>query len=127
MITAKSAAYVIIGIGCVLSLATAFVPHAPGAYKLSYTLFLWGVTPYFIYLLVTESLVGYRLLTPGLLMLVLDACVRLSVHTSAQQTAGVYLPLVLILIALPVGVGLGVFFSRRFENSTDQATDTDHL
>jgi hypothetical protein len=41
----RGSAYVIVALGCVLTLATSFVPQATGAHKLSFALLIWGVCP----------------------------------------------------------------------------------
>lgn len=117
MITAKGIAYVIIGIGCVFSLITAIVPHAPGAFRVAYGLFFLGLLPYFVYLCLTEMLHDTALVIPGAFICGVDVCVKVFAYLSygslADNNVLVYLPLVLTLLILPLGVALGKQMTKQ--------------
>jgi hypothetical protein len=116
---AKNVAYAIIIIGVLLSLVTAFVPHAPGAFKISWGLLFWNLLPYLVYLLLTDMLDGVELMTPGVFVLVIDFYTQIHLYvfpdTSTDNVIIAYLPLWLTVLVLPLGWLVGKQLTRKEE------------
>ena len=118
--SAKSTAYVIIVLGILLSFLTSFVPHAPGAFKLSWGHLIWSLLPYFVYLCLTDLLDGVALMAPGVFVLIIDLYIQ--IHPSVFSTTSkdnviiTYLPLWLTVLVLSLGV-VGRQLSKKGEKS----------
>ncbi len=107
----KTIAYAIIILALLLSFLTSFVPHAPGAFKISWGLFFWSMLPYLVYLFLTDMLEGAALLTPGLFVLIIDFYTHIHLYvfpgTSTDNVIITYLPLWLTVLVLPLGWVVG--------------------
>ncbi len=121
--TSKNIAYLIIGLGIAISLVAAVVPHAPGAFRLSWGLLFWGLVPYIVYLFLTEMLTGAALVVPGVLIFLIDfyAQIHLFLFPDASTDSGLitYLPLWLTLIVLPIGWYAGKRLFKKEETQKE--------
>ena len=113
-------AYIIIVLGCGLAFATAVVPHYTAGHKLLVDILLIGLVPYLVYGALTEMLSSWSLVTPGALILAVDAATKIPerwLSTGDFPSLAVYLsPLWLVLIVLP----LGIFLGRRMGKSASR-------
>ncbi len=112
----RPVAYAVIILGCMLSFATAVVPHYTAGHKLMFGLLLGGLVPYVVYGAFTEILKGWVLVAPGVLLLSVDAAVKIPdrvLSAADYPTAAVsYAAIWLVLIVLPLGVGIGHWIQR---------------
>ncbi len=113
----KRIAYGVMILGTLLAAASSVVPHYNAGYRLAFGLFLWGVLPYYAYLLLSGVAVGLRLVLPGGLMLVVDVIAKgyQAFHlesTVVGEAVALYLPIVL-LIALTAGYIVGAKYDRQ--------------
>jgi hypothetical protein len=117
---AKRIAYTIIILGILLSLLTSFVPHAPGAVKLSWGLLFWSLLPYLIYLCLTDILDGAELMAPGFFVLILDIYIQIHLYvfpdSSADNVIITYLPIWLTVLVLPLGWVVGSQLTKKANN-----------
>lgn len=123
--TARHAAYLIILVGLALALATSFDPQPTGAYRLSWGKLIWSLVPYLVFSGFTILNRGAIFLTAGILLLGIDAYVRLHGVWSNDPTMGPmpvrYLPLWLTVIVLPAGLLLGRLIAGRDRGGQEQA------
>lgn len=119
--SAKTIAYAIVILGVLLSLFTSIVPHAPGAFKISWGLFFWSLLPYLVYLYLSDYLRGMELITPGLFVLIVDFYTEIHLYvfpgTSADNVIIAYLPLWLTVLVLPFGWIVGRQFAGKAGDS----------
>ena len=112
----RPVAYGVIILGCLLSFVAAVVPHYTAGHKLLFGVLLTGLTPYVVYGALTEILKGWMLAAPGILLLAVDAAIkipdRLLSIADYPTTAVNFAPLWLVLIVLPVGMGVGRWIQR---------------
>ena len=113
----RPVAYAIIGLGCLMSFATAVVPHFSAGHKLLVSVLILGITPYVVYGALTEILTGWSLVAPGVLILAVDAATRLPERWFAVEdfpSTAVYLaPIWLIFLILPIGVFMGRWLEKK--------------
>lgn len=114
---ARPLAYLLIGAGCVLALASALEPQATGAYHLQAGYLLCGLIPYIVYGSLTDILDGPTLLVSGLGLLAVDLLARVGFAVTAAAQAGDVVPALwlctlLVLVVLPLGAGAGKGFAR---------------
>ncbi len=109
-------AYGVIALGCVLSFMSAVVPHYTAGHKLLFGVLFCGLVPYAVYGALTDVLKGWVLVAPGVLVLSVDAAVKIPDRvfwTADYPSAAVsFAWLWLVLIILPVGVGIGRWLQR---------------
>ena len=114
---ARTIAYWIAFVGCTLALVTAFAPMPSGAYKLSFGFLILGITPYFVYVCLTELLKCCSLITGGIILLVADLIARFGFlvinKADTNLIPAFYLCFALTLIVIPVGVLLGRLVSTK--------------
>ena len=120
IISARNVAYLVVILGIMLSFVTSFVPHAPGAFKISWGLFFWSLLPYLAYLYITDMLDGVELMTPGVFVLVVDFYTELHLYafpgTSTDNVIIAYLPLWLTVLVLPLGWAVGRQLTKKAGN-----------
>ena len=113
----RPVAYVIVVLGCVLSFATAVVPHFSAGHKLLVGVLIFGLIPYVVYGSLTEILSGWALVAPGVLILAVDAATRLPERWLAVEdfpSLAIYLaPLWLVFLVLPLGVFMGRWLQKK--------------
>ena len=118
---AKKVAYTIIVLGILLSVMTALVPHAPGAFKISWGLLFWSLLPYIVYLFITDMLEGVELMTAGVFVLVVDFYSHIHLYvfpgTPADNLIITYLPLWLTVLVLPLGWIVGRQITKNAKSS----------
>jgi hypothetical protein len=109
-------AYVLIVTGCVLAAITAVVPNYDAGYKLMFSVFMAGIVPYYVYGCLTEQLRGWALLIPGLLVVAvhawLTASQRFLEYDGYANSMIYYIPVLLALAGLPVGIVAGYLINR---------------
>jgi hypothetical protein len=105
-------AYWIVIAGCVLSFAVAVVPNYGAGYKLDITVLITGLLPYFVYGTLTETLKGWVLAAPGVVLLVSDALLRIPARLTYQYDfAGDTVYLVSLLWGLLILPAVGFAFA----------------
>lgn len=96
--------YSIVAFGCVLAFAAAIVPHYHAGHKLAFSVLCAGALPYLLYGLLTEVYPSRVLIIGGLLVLSVDAVVKLIERFVSydQYASGVifYMPIVASCIIL---------------------------
>lgn len=103
----RFAIYLVVAFGCALALATAVVPHY-GHHALWFSVLLVGVAPYLVFVVLTEISPSPPLVLGGLVVLGLDAVVKLFQRfvTFDQYASGViyYVPIAVTIAILVVAL-----------------------
>jgi hypothetical protein len=112
----RPAAYLLIVAGCVLAAASAVVPYYSDGYKLMFSVFLFGIVPWYVYGCLTAWLRGWALLIPGIVLVTIDlwltVALRSSLHNGYPGDTIYYGPLLLTLVALPAAAAAGYVIDR---------------
>lgn len=115
-VQARPLVYALIGIGCLLALATALDPQPTGAWHLEAGFLVCGLIPYVVYGSLTDILSGPVLLAGSVALLASDLVARfgLAITAAAQDTVtpAIGLCVLLVLVVLPAGAGLGKVLAR---------------
>jgi hypothetical protein len=112
----RPAAYLLIVLGCVLAAVSAVVPNYDAGYKLMFSVFMFGIAPYYVYGCLTGLLRGWALLLPGIVLVTvhlwLTAVERFTDYDGYAGNTIYYGPLVLTLLALPAAAAAGYLIDR---------------
>ncbi|MGF1642199.1 MAG: hypothetical protein ACFCUJ_01045 [Thiotrichales bacterium] len=108
--------YTIVGIGLLLVLYSAFVPHFSAGYRLAVDLLVVGALPYTIVGVAAVVVRGWTLLLPAI-TLVVDIVMRINgvvLTDSAYSADSLYsVPILLSAVVLPLAFAVGVYLDRR--------------
>ena len=115
---ARRVAYTLLIVGVLLTIVWAVEPFYGAAYKLSLTALAWGLLPYYCYSLLIRLPDPYAVVTPGVLLLGVDLTAHIQAGAAGTDSLTLYLPLLLTVVALPVGVAVGYALSRAFGRPT---------
>ena len=111
-------AYLIIGLGGLLTFATAVVPFYNAGDELRVTVLVVGLMPYVVYGLFTDVVRGWPLLIAGALILGIDLGVKIPerfLHYDGYAGNAIYYaPLVSTFVVLPVILGIGARREKRW-------------
>lgn len=111
-------AYLIIGLGVLLTFATAVVPFYTAGDELRVTVLAVGLMPYIVYGLFTDVVRGWPLLIAGALILGIDLGVKIPerfLHYDGYAGNAIYYaPLVSTFVVLPVLLGIGARREKRW-------------
>ncbi|MEJ2346697.1 MAG: hypothetical protein P8076_13515 [Gammaproteobacteria bacterium] len=111
---ARRVAYTLLIVGVLLTVVWAIEPFYGAAYKLSLTDLAWGLLPYYCYSLLIRLPDPYAVLAPGVLLLGVDLTAHIQAGATGNENLTLYLPLLLTVVALPVGVAIGYGLRRVF-------------
>ncbi len=117
-------AYLIIGLGSLLTFATAVVPFYHAGDELRVTVLLVGLMPYIVYGLFTDVVRGWPLPIAGALILGIDLGVKIPerfLHYDGYAGNAIYYaPLVSTFVVLPVLLGIGALREKRWYGEPPQ-------
>lgn len=111
VVIARTLAYWVVTIGCVVALVTAFAPQLTGGWHLLAAWLVCGLIPYIVYGSLSTVLDGCTLLTAGAVLLGADLVARLVFRLTAAAQAALVTPVwlcaLLVVAVLPAGILFG--------------------
>jgi hypothetical protein len=119
IVIARRVAYTLLIVGLLLTVLWSIDAFYGAAYKLSLTALAWGIMPYYCYALLIRLPDPYAVVTPGVLLLAVDLTAHIQLAAGGSDILTLYLPLLLTVVALPVGVAVGYALSRAVGRPAD--------